>query len=178
VTAVATEPITGVSGSRWALLGGTLTLRRADGTIYLKRWRLIQTPWFGVFLHRIGGPDPGVDLHDHPWSFRSVILRGGYTQVTAPRHLACRWAAVEPGSPGWRLHYGAGQVNRMSLSMAHAIVAVDRTPTWSLVLTGRRQRVWGFHTPDGWVDWRDYDHNRRDGLHAEQTRRVRQGGQP
>jgi len=23
-------------------------------------------------------------------------------------------------------------------------------------ITARKRREWGFHTPQGWVDWRDY----------------------
>ena len=44
---------------------------------YLTRWRLIQTPWFGIYLHRFDGPDPRETLHDHPWPFVSVVLSFG-----------------------------------------------------------------------------------------------------
>src|SRR3954449_5709224 len=50
-----------------------------DGN-YLTRLRIVQTPWFGVYLHRFDGPDPRPTLHDHPWPFLSFVLRGGYTE--------------------------------------------------------------------------------------------------
>lgn len=57
-----------------------LTLRRADGQVYLDRWGLISDRVGGVLLHRMEAPDPGLDLHDHPWPFVSIILWGGYTE--------------------------------------------------------------------------------------------------
>lgn len=51
-----------------------------DDETYLVRWRIIQTPWFGIFLHRMGTPDSRPTLHDHPWGFLSLVLRGGYVE--------------------------------------------------------------------------------------------------
>lgn len=51
-----------------------LTLRRADGEVYLNRWGIGHDRVGGVLLHRMDAPDPGVDLHDHPWWFVSIIL--------------------------------------------------------------------------------------------------------
>ena len=41
----------------------------------LIRTRIVQTPWFGVYLHRHLRPDSYRELHDHPWSLVSLILR-------------------------------------------------------------------------------------------------------
>ena len=60
-----------------------LRLRRADGRVYLDRWGLAHERVGGVFLHRMQAPDPGVDLHDHPWPFASVVLWGGYIEQRA-----------------------------------------------------------------------------------------------
>lgn len=103
---------------------------------YLVRYRLIQTPWFGIYLHRINLPDSRPTLHDHPWNFVSIVLKGGY----------CERRATEPvnlSSARWRT-YEAGQINRMPIGHAHYIASVFRKPTWTLVFVGRRQRVWGY----------------------------------
>lgn len=49
---------------------------------YLTRWRIVQTPWFAIFLHRMDGPDSRPTLHDHPCHMaahanpREAYLRG------------------------------------------------------------------------------------------------------
>lgn len=53
-----------------------------DGRTFLRR-RGVDLRWFGVLVHQIDAPDPGIDLHDHPWPFVSIILRGGYTEQAA-----------------------------------------------------------------------------------------------
>jgi len=107
---------------------------------YLTRLRVVQTPWFGVYLHRMDGPDPRPTLHDHPWPFVSFVLRGGYTE---------------------RIAYGETDgvaVTRVNVKRAqdvHSITRLHRTPTWTLMLVGRRRRVWGYLDQDG--TWTRFD---------------------
>lgn len=126
-----------------------LTLRHA-GRLFLDRWG-IECRWFGVFLHHIAGPDPGLDLHDHPWPLVSVILRGGYREDVADTR--------EP----WMMHgrtWHRGSVHRMPLTACHRITRV-RPRTWTLVVRGRKARTWGFYLPDRWVPWDVYDYATR-----------------
>jgi hypothetical protein len=57
---------------------------RAD---YLVRLRIVQTPWFGIYLHDIHEDDGDRDPHNHPWSFLSFVLRGYYTERVYPDPL-------------------------------------------------------------------------------------------
>lgn len=150
-----------------------LRLRRGDGDVYLDRWGW-RCPLFGIYLHRMSAPDPGIDLHDHPWPFVSLILRGGYTEERAESRDAPKWAAWAAAWPGtcrrgveftWR----AGTVHRVRVDECHRIISLCRTPTWTLVLTGRRFRQWGFYEPaasGGFVQSQPYSTSRRD-LYAE-----------
>ena len=36
---------------------------------------------FNIFIHKFLKSDPD-DLHDHPWAFRTLILKGGYWEHT------------------------------------------------------------------------------------------------
>lgn len=139
--------VTGEAGARWAFMR-RFTIYKNDA-IYLDRLRIVQTPWFGVYLHRIEQPDLDRDPHDHPWSFASCVLRGGYTEQFHPAPLVHRDLHVSTRRwSRWSWH-------RMDVTAAHRIRAVDpRTVT--LVLVGRRRRDWGFHTEAGFVGWRDY----------------------
>lgn len=100
---------------------------------YLTRWRLICTPWFGVYLHRLGGPDPRETLHDHPWSFLSIVLRGGYIE-----------RRLDPITRAMSVNHRIRRVNRVRSFDAHAIAELTRTPTWTLLFVGRRTRTWGY----------------------------------
>jgi hypothetical protein len=107
---------------------------------YLTRWRIVQTPLFGVYLHRMDGPDPRPTLHDHPWNFVSFVLRGGYIERVL--------VDVLPGTTQRRT------VTRLNVKRAtdlHYIISLlhDRKPTWTLMFVGRRKRVWGYVEDDG-----------------------------
>jgi hypothetical protein len=139
------------------------TLTTSDGEVYLDRLRIVQTPWFGVYLHRLDVPDPGVDLHDHPWTFASVILRGGYDEEVCDTDDAedcARWAERWPGTctRGFTRSWTARSVHRLLLTECHRITRLHRSPTWTLIITGPRRRSWGFYQPEGFVDHRDYDY--------------------
>lgn len=106
-----------------------------DGN-YLTRLRIIQTPWFGVYLHRFDGPDPRPTLHDHPWNFVSLVLRGGYTE-----------RRLNPADMTVNERHRVGFLNVMRTHDAHAIVRLWRQPTWTLMFVGRRVRTWGYLEP-------------------------------
>lgn len=119
--------------SDWAFLK-TFVIPNLDDPdeIYLKRWRIIQTPWWALYLHRMDGPDSRLTLHDHPWSFVSIILRGGYWE----HRLEPRTRKI------FRRH--RTRINVMRRDDFHAIESIDRTPTWTLLFVGKRRRTWGY----------------------------------
>jgi len=130
---------------RWAFMQGFHVSK--NGRPYLDRLRVVQTPWFGILLHRIHEPDTDRDPHDHPWPFASLILSGGYTECVHDKpgdlsshehHERLRWS--------W---------HRMPLDRAHHITEINGV-LWTLVLTGRRRPTWRFWTAGGPVDWKAY----------------------
>jgi hypothetical protein len=108
---------------------------------YLTRLRVVQTPWFAVYIHRFDNPDSRATFHDHPWPFVSLILRGGYIEVRP-----------ESGERTVR------RVNIMRLTDCHYIERLLREPTWSLMFVGRRRKKWGYirPTPTGYT-WTAFD---------------------
>jgi hypothetical protein len=135
-----------------------LRLRRNDGAVYLDRWGW-RCRWFGVYLHRMTAPDPGRDLHDHPWWFASLILRGGYCEERAETRVASRLSLIadaypetcRPGLISHRYAFSSSMLRTMRMDECHRITALHRNPTWTLVLTGPNRRSWGFYEPDGFV---------------------------
>lgn len=144
---------------RWAFFSKFVipNLDNPDET-YLTRYRIIQTPWFGIFVHRMDGPDSRATLHDHPWTFTSFVLRGGYIER--------RW---DPLKMEVNEEHRVRWFNRMPLRAAHSIRTLLRYPTWTLVLTGRRVRTWGFldlnpKLPHSyvWTAWDEHKHTTTD----------------
>lgn len=137
-----------VDGSRWAFMKRTdIPDVSEPGVIYLTRWRLVQTPWFAVYLHKIMRPDGDRALHNHPYGFAALILRGGYREEVFDRS----WYALherEHGPLDW---------NVIPHGRYHNIRTLLRVPTWTLLFAGPRQSSWGFLTADGeHVDWQTY----------------------
>lgn len=91
-----------------------------------------------IRLHKLLSSDPG-DEHDHPWSFVSLILRGGYLET------------IE-GAPKW---HRPGSIVRHRAEDRHRLT-LPPGGAWSLVFYGPKRRTWGFYTPDGWIPWYEY----------------------
>lgn len=122
------------TGSRWAFWRWTDV--DLDGETYLLRLHVLKTPWFNIMLHWITKPDPHPDPHDHPVSFLSLTLRGGYTE----------WQPAGTRRRCVRL-YRATDV--------HRIIEAD-PGTLTLCLAGPKTREWGFHTAEGFIPWKEY----------------------
>ena len=127
---------------RWHLMP-RWALRFDRNAGYLKPWRWLP---FSIRLHHIMRSDAGRELHDHPWWYLTVILRGGYRELYRDRNgaLMMRWR-------------GAGSIAFHSTRFKHRLIVANREGAWTLFIHGRRSRTWGFHTVNGFVPWTDYD---------------------
>jgi hypothetical protein len=122
---------------------------------YLRRWWVIpRNRFFNIYLHNIRHSDDDRALHDHPWWNLSVILSGGYCEIT-------------PNALHWRKR---GSITFRKAEAAHRI-AMDKTqqqggdkPCWTIFITGPVIREWGFHCPNGWIPWRKFVDDRDSGL--------------
>lgn len=137
--------MTGRVSPRWAFLEG-LDIG-TDGDPYLDRLRIVQTPWFGVYLHHIHRPDRDRHPHDHPWFFASLVLAGSYEESVWPDKRSTAGVLVRR-----RRRFSAAALGR---DAAHIITTV-KGPLWTLVLTGPRRAEWGFWVQGEFVPWRKY----------------------
>lgn len=146
----------GRDSPRWAVLERFVIPASDDPSKpYLDRLRIIETPWFALWLHRIHRRDFVRDLHDHPRSFLAVLLRGHYTELVRTELGPLRTSGAP--SEGFRPCGVTTRVERRWFSFkraedAHAIVELSRSPVWTLCLCGPRRRQWGFWEGDTWVD--------------------------
>jgi hypothetical protein len=116
----------------------------------LIRWILVRFNRFGVYLHKLCRSDYDRALHDHPWPFVSIILRGGYIEVHDQ---------TIDGRTAYESHK-AGDILIRPAEWRHRFI-IDENPaipsTWTLVIVGKRQRRWGFFLPSGWCWWRKHN---------------------
>jgi len=116
-----------------------VTVVDEPGVQFLKRYYIIKTKFFSVYIHQILRDDDA-DMHDHPWPFVVVILKQGYREVMPTQTKIRKRFAVFGHLP----------------SCSHRIELIDNQPSWSLVMMGPKVREWGFHTKAGWVSFKKY----------------------
>lgn len=111
---------------------------------YLLRWFLIpRNHLFNIYLHKFCRDDIDRALHDHPWASLSIVLRGGYYEITDG-----------PDGTQQRRWWRAGSIILRRAIHRHRVeLSRDKTPAWTLFITGPKVRVWGFHCRHGFVPW-------------------------
>lgn len=106
------------------------TLRNGILHVNMVRYYLIKSRYFEVYFHQFIDDDESV-LHDHPWSFLTIILSGGYDEEL---------------SDGTMRHLGPGRVVFRDAAHRHRVLIADRLTgrVWTVVATGRRKATWSF----------------------------------
>lgn len=151
---------------------------------YLTRIRLIQTPLFGIYLHKMETADPRPVLHSHPWPFLAVVLRGGYDEMRRDSHtVSTKMTTHKGGVVGgdmfpylYAYPHRVRHLNVMPFDALHWIDKLHRVPTWTLVFVGRRTRIWQYMDRDGTLT--DFDKHKFNDqfLDALKQRKARQEG--
>lgn len=120
---------------------------------YLTRWTLWGKRFEGshrLFLHLFHRGDAEPYNHNHPWAFWSLILWGGYWEVTAD---------------GRRRWYGPGSLLKRPAKWEHRVVLPAGAKCLTLVWTGPKEQTWGFICPGrGWIPWRQHEANQAAGM--------------
>lgn len=99
---------------------------------------------FNITLHKVLVSDEPT-LHDHPWSYATFIIAGGYYENT-------------PKGRFWR---GPGHFRYRKASDLHYL-ELDRDaqgnekPCWSLFFMGRKAGAWGFLKDGEWIHNEQY----------------------
>jgi hypothetical protein len=128
---------------------------------YLNRWWLLpRNPVFNVYLHQFVRDDDDRALHDHPWHWCSILLRGCYVEHTIRTGGIHRRRRRFPGSvkiaSPWRAHR-VELLKVVRYDKDHPHGHLTAVPCWTLFITGPRVRNWGFHCAErGWIRWQDF----------------------
>lgn len=150
-----------IGGTKWNFFKwADIPDARDEKRVYLRRLRIVQTPWFALYLHFIFLPDEDRDPHDHPFSFRSLIVRGGYTEsVWSVCH--CLQGPHLTNEHRSRRTWGLGSIHKTSRDVAHMITTL--TPgTITLVWAGAKKQDWGFYPNGLFEPWQSYNRAKYD----------------
>lgn len=108
-------------------------IRSKDGRLHFKRFAIIETPYFALYIHRIYEHDRDPHLHSHPWNFKSIILKGSYLE----RYLDISFEEQEHTRVKRFLSYSSG--NRLYY---HKIDAILNGPVTTLFFTYGKHEDW------------------------------------
>ena len=130
-----------------------IVLDRVSDEPYLERYYLFLKERsgfpFNIFLHKFLKSDPD-DVHDHPWPYATLILKGGYWEWI-PEFNAAGEKIGEVRK--WR---GPGHFRISSATSYHRVELGNDVECWTLFMPGPKQREWGFLVQDQWVQWEQY----------------------
>jgi hypothetical protein len=107
------------------------------GELHFCRWRILETPWFSIYLHLIAKSDEDKHHHNHPWNFWSIVLLGGYEEEVIDESGNGVVSRTKQFVPRYR-----------KTNTFHKITLLE--PTISLVITGERYANWYY--------WIRHDH--------------------
>ena len=128
-------------------LGRRRVITDRDGKVpYLIRYYLFlkerkRFP-FNITLHKVLVSDEPT-LHDHPWSWGALIIKGGYYEWVP---VISKEGNVVGATKHWR---GPGSIRFRNADALHWLeLAKDKDgneiPCWSLFFMGRKVKEWGF----------------------------------
>jgi hypothetical protein len=137
-----------------------VVLDRESSEPYLERYYLFlkdrkKFP-FNIFLHKFLKSDPD-DLHDHPWPYATLILKGGYYEWI-PQFNSKGEKIGELAV--WR---APGHFRVCSATSYHRIELDPDVTCWTLFMPGPQKREWGFATRKGWVQHEKYIESKTNG---------------
>ena len=132
---------------------------REDNEPYLERYYIFlkDRTWFpfNLFVHKFLKSDPDV-VHDHPWCYCTIILKGGYWEWRPIMNNVGR-------QTGERVEWkGAGEIRFGHSTDLHRIELEPGVTPWTLFIPGPKIRDWGFLKNNRWVQHEEYFAQRKE----------------
>jgi hypothetical protein len=109
---------------------------------------------FNIFIHKFLKSDPD-DVHDHPWPYATLILKGGYYEWV-PEFDKDGVKINE--TRFWR---GPGHFRICSANSFHRIELDPNVTAWTMFMPGPQKREWGFLVDNKWIHNAEYLHSRQ-----------------
>lgn len=108
------------------------------GRPLMTRYFVFRRKAFGLFVHHFHRSDLD-ELHDHPWTFMTLLLSSGYWEHTTKGRF-------------WRRRFS---ILYRPAEYQH-FIEIEK-PVWTVVLRFRRCREWGFIKDGKWTWWKAFE---------------------
>ena len=130
-----------------------IVMDRVENEPYLERYYLFlrernRFP-FNIFLHKFLKSDPD-DVHDHPWPYATLVLKGGYWEWIP------HFDTVGRKTGEYQVWRGPGHFRISKANSFHRIELDPDITAWTLFMPGPKQRDWGFLVKNKWIQWEQY----------------------
>ena len=116
-------------------------IKSKSGKLHFRRWQILKTRWFSIWLHGIYAPDEDKHLHNHPWDFKSLVLKGSYIEQTENGNITQR--------PG-RFNSRNGKED------FHKILELKSPVIYTLFIVSPVKRTWGYKVDGTFIQNEEY----------------------
>jgi hypothetical protein len=99
-----------------------------------EKYHIKELP-FDAVIHKISAPDHGM-IHDHPFSFTSHILKGGYYERVYHVNGYTWWSEI--------VYRSEGTSHRVEATCIHEILSLPHGECWTLIIPSAKERESGF----------------------------------
>jgi hypothetical protein len=135
-----------------------IVLDRESNDPYLERYYVFLKDRkhfpFNVFIHKFLKSDPD-DVHDHPWPYATMILKGGYYEwIPQFNNKDEKIGELQV----WR---APGHFRICSATSYHRIELDPNVTCWTLFMPGPQKREWGFLVNNKWIPNEHYLQDKR-----------------
>ena len=125
-------------------------IKSKEGIIHFKRWRVLSTKWFSIYIHGIYKGDGDEYLHNRPWKIWTMILWGGYVEQIHNDSCSNSRRLRTPGHMAY--------VNRSGF---HKIEKILKPKTFTLAIVGARtNKEWGYMVDGRFIDHKTFRENK------------------
>jgi hypothetical protein len=130
-----------------------IVMDRQSNEPYLERYYIFLKDRkhfpFNVFIHKFLKSDPD-DVHDHPWPYATLILKGGYWEwIPQFNSKGEKFSEIAK----WR---GPGHFRTCGAKSYHRIELDPSVDCWTMFMPGPQKREWGFLVNNKWIHNEEY----------------------
>ena len=111
-------------------------IKSKNGEVHFRRWEILKTRWGSIWLHAIYKADQDKHLHNHPWDFKSLVLKGSYLEQT------------EKGI----IKQHPGKFNSRNGESYHKILELLSPVVYTLFFVSPIKREWGYNVDGKFID--------------------------
>ena len=117
-------------------------IKSKEGVLHFRRYRILETPIFNIYIHKIYKHDEDAHLHSHPWNMLVLVLNGSYAEEVKGQS---KLVLANPFT--WRYR---------NTKMFHKIKKLFSPVVTTLVFTFGKKVVWGYDIDGEFIDHEKY----------------------